>query len=211
MFKAYGVYFESRSRAEELRFWTWNMKTHIYFGRSPWSVIYIQAKGRPLTTGWQGRSPPQCPEANLKPCDTDKDTIQCNGDVQMSSVPEIKRKAAKEIDFKENALSIVKSSDFAELKDLKVLNLNTNLITKVEEGSFNGCTGLIEIRMNNNFLTGSTIPANLFRDTKSLEQVTLQFNPLRTLPETIFDGQLLDTTTSLWRCRDGFGAHAAKE
>lgn len=49
------------------------------------------------------------------------------------------------------------------MANLRVVNLNTNLITMVEEGAFNGCTGLVELRMNNNFLAGDTLPATLFR------------------------------------------------
>ena len=54
------------------------------------------------------QSHPRCPQPKQKPCDTDKEDIVCNGDVQMSDVPRIVMRGASSVDLKENALNKVR-------------------------------------------------------------------------------------------------------
>ncbi|EZA52048.1 hypothetical protein DMN91_009805 [Ooceraea biroi] len=73
---------------------------------------------------------------------------------------------------------------FANLTELKVLNLKKIGLFELPEELFWGCSSLTNVSLDRNYLT--TLPAHLFRDSKQLIELELDFNKLERLPDNIF-------------------------
>ena len=73
----------------------------------------------------------------------------------------------------------------AHLADITALYLNSNGITALAAGDFDGLTALEQLRLYNNSL--STLPAGVFDELTALTELNLRNNSLSTLPAGVFD------------------------
>ena len=68
------------------------------------------------------------------------------------------------------------------------LDLGSKSITSVKAFDFGGLSSLETLRLNDNTLIGSNLPAGVFADLDSLSVLELDRNPLIGLPESVFAG-----------------------
>ena len=73
-----------------------------------------------------------------------------------------------------------------DLAAITWLNLDGAGITSLQEGDFDGLTGMTRLDLGGNSLT--TLPAGVFTGLTSLRDLLLGFNSLETLPEGVFAG-----------------------
>ena len=73
-----------------------------------------------------------------------------------------------------------------DLAAITWLNLSGAGITSLQEGDFDGLTGMIRLDLGRNNLTA--VPEGVFGGLASLTELFLHFNSLETLPEGVFDG-----------------------
>ena len=81
------------------------------------------------------------------------------------------------------------------LADITALYLNSNGITALAAGDFDGLTALEQLRLYNNSL--STLPAGVFDELTALTVLNLRNNSLSTLPAGVFDELTALTTLRL--------------
>lgn len=73
-----------------------------------------------------------------------------------------------------------------DLAAITWLNLDGAGITSLQEGDFDGLTGMTRLDLGGNNLTA--VPEGVFAGLTSLKELFLHFNALQTLPERVFDG-----------------------
>ena len=73
-----------------------------------------------------------------------------------------------------------------DLAAITWLNLDGAGITSVQEGDFDGLTGMVRLDLGGNSLT--SLPEGVFSGLSSLRELFLHFNALNTLPEGVFHG-----------------------
>ena len=193
LFKGYGLTLDTRGTKRELRFHTQNFAKGYEQpnnARTPWSVVYVRAKGKPRSPVWSsashGATAQRCPPPRV--CNTTGTAITCTGDKQMHAVPQFADRAGVEsVDLKSNALTVVTAGDFSGMGQLTKLLLTGNLITTIAPGSLDGCARLEKFDIDENWLRND-IPEALFRGLASITSINMAINYFTTLPETIFRG-----------------------
>ncbi len=91
-----------------------------------------------------------------------------------------------EIFLNNSKLYSIEDFVFKELKYLKILNLASNTISKINENTFQGLTNLLELNLNQNYI--DEIYGDVFKCLTSLLTLRLSYNNLKTIKENTFDG-----------------------
>lgn len=102
----------------------------------------------------------------------------------------------KELDAASAWLASLGNSTFAGLSSLEILDLNENVISKIDAGAFAELTALQELYLRDNCLT--SLPAQLLQGHPSLQILVLGNNQLKTLSDSPFQGLGNLTWLDLW-------------
>uniref|UniRef100_A0A7N8XF14 Slit homolog 1b (Drosophila) n=1 Tax=Mastacembelus armatus TaxID=205130 RepID=A0A7N8XF14_9TELE len=125
-------------------------------------------------------------EACPTPCRCLGNTVDCHG-LGIRSVPKNIPRGTERLDLNGNNLTVVTKTDFSGLKHLRVLQLDKNHISCIEEGAFRAlipfslkyciCPSVFSLTLNNNNI--STIPVSSFNHMPKLRTFRLHSNSLR--------------------------------
>ncbi|XP_011871145.1 PREDICTED: protein toll [Vollenhovia emeryi] len=114
------------------------------------------------------------------------------------------------LDMSNNQISVLPVNGFSSLKRLRVLNLSSNVISKVVDEALHGLRSLESLDLSGNKIVA--LPAAMFQDAaKSLKELRLQNNSISALPGIVTDMNQLVTLdlsrnvlTSMWLNADTF-------
>uniref|UniRef100_A0A7N8XBP3 Slit homolog 1b (Drosophila) n=1 Tax=Mastacembelus armatus TaxID=205130 RepID=A0A7N8XBP3_9TELE len=125
-------------------------------------------------------------EACPTPCRCLGNTVDCHG-LGIRSVPKNIPRGTERLDLNGNNLTVVTKTDFSGLKHLRVLQLDKNHISCIEEGAFRALIPFslkycfddicLNFTLNNNNI--STIPVSSFNHMPKLRTFRLHSNSLR--------------------------------
>ena len=90
------------------------------------------------------------------------------------------------LDLSSDQITSLQEGDFDGLTGMYRLDVGANSLTSLPEGIFAGLTGLRELFLHFNALT--TLPEGVFQGLANLEWLTLHQNDLAALPPRVFDG-----------------------
>ena len=83
-----------------------------------------------------------------------------------------------------NEIKSLRASDMANMTNLKILNLDRNLIDTIEESSLNKLYRLTSLSLSGNQLR--QVPSNLLQNLSALQELHLDFNQIKVIPDSFF-------------------------
>ncbi|KAI1731910.1 leucine rich repeat domain-containing protein [Ditylenchus destructor] len=138
----------------------------------PFSISkHTQQRSRPLN----------CP----RQCACSQNTVICTGQ-QLKEVPKQIPPDTIRLDLQENKIPEIRRTDFAGLRQLKILQLMDNEINTIEAGAFDDLINLERIRLSRNRLR--SIPEHIFRNNVKLHRLDLSENYLTTMTDEQLSG-----------------------
>ncbi|XP_069826757.1 slit homolog 3 protein [Dendropsophus ebraccatus] len=111
--------------------------------------------------------------------------VDCHG-LGLKTVPKGIPRNAERLDLDKNNITRITKTDFAGLKNLRVLHLEDNQISIIERGAFQDLKQLERMRLNKNKL--QVLPELLFQSTVKLTRLDLSENQIQGLPRKAFRG-----------------------
>ncbi|XP_025917125.1 slit homolog 3 protein [Apteryx rowi] len=111
--------------------------------------------------------------------------VDCHG-LGLKTVPRDIPRNAERLDLEKNNITRITKTDFAGLKNLRVLHLEENQISVIERGAFQDLKQLERLRLNRNKL--QVLPELLFQNTQKLTRLDLSENQIKGIPRKAFRG-----------------------
>ncbi|XP_070564548.1 chondroadherin-like [Ptychodera flava] len=155
----------------------------------------------------------ECPVPSLGRCTckafADKLHIECI-DASLMSVPRDIPENTKTIYIRNDRIETLERDTFLQLPNLELLEIPLVRLTAVQVGAFNGLTALVDLKLDQNYLTNletgtfdglinlmwlglnhnkiNSLPMSIFRDLQKLKFLHLEGNMLTELEAGAFDG-----------------------
>lgn len=104
----------------------------------------------------------------------------------LKSVPSQIPNSVKKLDLQGNSISVIKATDFKDLRRLRSLNLMKNQIETIEKGAFQDLVGMKRLRLDRNRLR--QIPDLLFANMPDLQRLDLSFNKIKRIGQRTLKG-----------------------
>ncbi|XP_069510402.1 slit homolog 3 protein [Ambystoma mexicanum] len=118
-------------------------------------------------------------------CTCSGPNVDCHG-LGLKAVPRGIPRNAERLDLDRNNFTRITKTDFAGLKNLRVLHLEDNQISIIERGAFQDLKQLERLRVNRNKL--QVLPELLFQNNLKLTRLDLSENQIQGLPRKAFRG-----------------------
>uniref|UniRef100_F6R0K3 Slit guidance ligand 3 n=1 Tax=Xenopus tropicalis TaxID=8364 RepID=F6R0K3_XENTR len=118
-------------------------------------------------------------------CTCSGPNVDCHG-LGLKTVPKGIPRNAERLDMDKNNITRITKTDFAGLKNLRVLHLEDNQISIIERGAFQDLKQLERMRLNKNKL--QVLPELLFQNNAKLTRLDLSENQIQGLPRKSFRG-----------------------
>ncbi|XP_072487031.1 slit homolog 3 protein isoform X1 [Notamacropus eugenii] len=118
-------------------------------------------------------------------CTCSAASVDCHG-LGLRAVPRGIPRNAERLDLDRNNITRITKTDFAGLKNLRVLHLEENQVSVIERGAFQDLKQLERLRLNKNKL--QVLPELLFQNTLKLTRLDLSENQIQGIPRKAFRG-----------------------
>ncbi|XP_055963938.1 slit homolog 3 protein [Sorex fumeus] len=118
-------------------------------------------------------------------CTCSAASVDCHG-LGLRAVPRGIPRNAERLDLDRNNITRITKTDFAGLKNLRVLHLEDNQVSVIERGAFQDLKQLERLRLNKNKL--QVLPELLFQSTPKLTRLDLSENQILGIPRKAFRG-----------------------
>ncbi|XP_032014484.1 slit homolog 3 protein isoform X2 [Hylobates moloch] len=118
-------------------------------------------------------------------CTCSAASVDCHG-LGLRAVPRGIPRNAERLDLDRNNITRITKTDFAGLKNLRVLHLEDNQVSVIERGAFQDLKQLERLRLNKNKL--QVLPELLFQSTPKLTRLDLSENQIQGIPRKAFRG-----------------------
>ncbi|XP_028907039.1 slit homolog 3 protein [Ornithorhynchus anatinus] len=118
-------------------------------------------------------------------CTCSAASVDCHG-LGLRAVPRGIPRNAERLDLDRNNITRITKTDFAGLKNLRVLHLEDNQVSVIERGAFQDLKQLERLRLNKNKL--QVLPELLFQNTLKLTRLDLSENQIQGIPRKAFRG-----------------------
>ncbi|XP_068392442.1 slit homolog 3 protein isoform X3 [Eschrichtius robustus] len=118
-------------------------------------------------------------------CTCSAASVDCHG-LGLRAVPRGIPRNAERLDLDRNNITRITKTDFAGLKNLRVLHLEDNQVSVIERGAFQDLKQLERLRLNKNKL--QVLPELLFQSNPKLTRLDLSENQILGIPRKAFRG-----------------------
>ncbi|XP_040839177.1 slit homolog 3 protein isoform X1 [Ochotona curzoniae] len=118
-------------------------------------------------------------------CTCSAASVDCHG-LGLRAVPRGIPRNAERLDLDRNNITRITKTDFAGLKNLRVLHLEDNQVSVIERGAFQDLKQLERLRLNKNKL--QVLPELLFQSNPKLTRLDLSENQIQGIPRKAFRG-----------------------